>query len=108
MRKTAFCLFMVFCFVAPLFIAGCASTQTQESTGEFVDDSVITAKIKAEIAADKLISLYQISVETYKGAVQLSGFVDSQEQVDEAMEIAEKVPGVKKVTNSLMIKPKKQ
>ncbi|TAL18651.1 BON domain-containing protein [bacterium] len=105
MRKIAFCLFMVFCFVFPLFIAGCASTQTQESTGEFVDDSVITAKIKAEIAGDKLISLYQISVETYKGVVQLSGFVNTQEQVDEAIGIAEKVPGVKKVKNSLLIKP---
>lgn len=105
MRKIAFCLFMVFCFVAPLFIAGCASTQTQESTGEFVDDSVITAKIKAEIASDKLISLYQISVETYKGVVQLSGFVNTQEQVDEAVNVAEKVPGVKKVKNSLLIKP---
>jgi hyperosmotically inducible protein len=82
----------------------CASTPKQESTGEYVDDSVITTKVKSLIAADDFLKSFQISVETYKGIVQLSGFVSSQNLVDKAGEIARSVKGVKFVKNNLIVK----
>ena len=84
--------------------AACASTSKQESTGEYVDDSVITTKVKSLLAADDFLKSFQISVETYKGTVQLSGFVDSQKAVDKAVEIARSVKGVKSVKNNLIVK----
>jgi len=84
--------------------AACASTSTRESTGEYVDDSVITTKVKALIAADDLLKSFQISVETYKGTVQLSGFVNSQKAVDKAGEITKTVKGVTSVKNNLVVK----
>jgi len=84
--------------------AACASTSTRESTGEYVDDSVITTKIKSQLAADNLLKSFQISVETYQGTVQLSGFVNSRQAVDKADEIAKSVKGVKSVKNNLIIK----
>jgi hypothetical protein len=83
---------------------GCASTPTHESTGEYVDDSVITAKIKALIAEDDFLKSFQISVETYQGTVQLSGFVNSQMAVDKAGQIATSVHGVKSIKNNLIVK----
>ena len=85
-------------------IAACASTRTQESTGEYVDDSVITSKVKAELAGDDFFKSFQISVETFKGVVQLSGFVNSQQAVDKAGQIARRVNGVKSVKNNLIVK----
>jgi osmotically-inducible protein OsmY len=85
-------------------IAACASTRTQESTGEYVDDSVITATVKARLASDDFFKSFQISVETFKGVVQLSGFVNSQQVVDKAVEITKSVKGVKSVKNSLIVK----
>ena len=82
----------------------CASTRTHESAGEFVDDSVITTKVKSLIAADDFLKSFQISVETYKGAVQLSGFVNSQKAVDKALEITSSVKWVKSIKNSLIVK----
>jgi len=82
----------------------CASTPKQESTGEYVDDSVITTKIKSLLAADDFLKSFQIGVETYKGIVQLSGFVNSQQAVDKAAEITKSVKGVKSVKNNLIIK----
>ena len=82
----------------------CASTSKQEGTGEYVDDSVITTKVKSLLAADDFLKSFQISVETYKGIVQLSGFVDSQKAVDKAGEIARGVKGVKSVKNNLNVK----
>ena len=86
------------------FVAACASTRTQESTGEYVDDSVITTKVKSLLAGDDFFKSFQISVETYKGIVQLSGFVNSQEAVDKAGQIARSVNGVKSVKNDLIVK----
>jgi osmotically-inducible protein OsmY len=83
---------------------GCASTSTQESTGEYVDDSVITTKVKSLLANDDFIKSFQISVETYKGVVQLSGFVNNQAAVDRARELARSVKGVKSVKNDLILK----
>jgi osmotically-inducible protein OsmY len=85
------------------FVA-CASTSKQESTGEYVDDSVITTKVKTLLAADDFLKSFQIGVETYKGTVQLSGFVNSQKAVDKAIEITRSVQGVKSVKNDLIVK----
>lgn len=85
------------------FVA-CASTSKQESTGEYVDDSVITTKVKSLLAADDFLKSFQIGVETYKGTVQLSGFVNSQKAVDKAIEITRSVKGVKSVKNDLIVK----
>jgi osmotically-inducible protein OsmY len=94
-------------FVLLMLIAAlvaCASTPTRESTGEYVDDSVITAKVKSLLASDDFLKSFEISVETYKGTVQLSGFVDSPKAVDKAGEIASGVKGVKSVKNNLNVK----
>jgi hyperosmotically inducible protein len=94
------------CFVLLMLITlvACASTRTHESTGEYVDDSVITTKVKALLAEDDFLKSFQISVETYKGTVQLSGFVDSRKAVNKAGEIARSVQGVKSVKNNLIVK----
>ena len=85
-------------------VVGCASTPTHQSTGEYVDDSVITTKIKALIAEDDFLKSFQISVETYQGTVQLSGFVNTQMAVDKAGRIALSVQGVKSIKNNLIVK----
>jgi osmotically-inducible protein OsmY len=98
---------VIYCLVLLMLIAtfaACASTRTQESTGEYVDDSVITTKVKSLLAADDFLKSFQISVETYKGVVQLSGFVNSQQAVDKAGQLARSVPGVKSVKNDLIVK----
>jgi osmotically-inducible protein OsmY len=84
--------------------ASCASTRTQESSGEYIDDSVITTKVKSLLANDDFLKSFQISVETYKGTVQLSGFVNSQQAVDKASQIARSVNGVQSVKNNLIVK----
>ncbi|MDH4265079.1 MAG: BON domain-containing protein [Deltaproteobacteria bacterium] len=94
--------FMLLMLIATL--VACASTSKQEGAGEYLDDSVITTKIKSLLAADDFLKSFQISVETYKGTVQLSGFVDSQKAVDKAGEIASGVKGVKSVKNNLNVK----
>lgn len=85
------------------FVA-CASTSKKEGTGEYVDNSVITTKIKSLLAADDFLKSFEISVETYKGTVQLSGFVDSKSAVDRAGQIARGVEGVMSVKNNLKVK----
>ena len=89
-------------FIAALM--ACASTSKRESTGEYVDDSVITTKVKALLAEDDFLKSFQIGIETYKGTVQLSGFVNSQKAVDKAVEIARSVKGVESVKNDLIVK----
>ena len=84
--------------------AACASTSKQESTGEYIDDSVITTKVKSLLAGDDFLKSFQISVETYKGTVQLSGFVGSEKAVDKAGQIARSVKGVTSVKNDLIVK----
>src|SRR3989304_4127129 len=94
------CLMLMMLIVS---FAACASTSKQEGTGEYIDDSVITTKVKSQLGADDFLKSFQISVETYKGIVQLSGFVDSQKAVDRAGEIAKGVSGVKSVKNRLSV-----
>ncbi len=97
----------IHCFMVLMLIgtlAACASTSTQESTGEYVDDSVITTKVKSLHAVDDFLKSFQIGVETYKGVVQLSGFVNTKEASDKAAQIAGSVKGVKSVKNDLVVK----
>jgi hyperosmotically inducible protein len=84
--------------------AAASEKAKQESTGEYIDDSVITNKVKALLAKDDFLKSFQVSVVTFKGNVQLSGFVDSQKAVVKAGEIASSVKGVKSVKNSLVVK----
>jgi len=95
------CLLLL--MIIAIFMA-CASTSKQTSPGEYVDDSVITTKVKTLLAGDDFLKSFRISVETYKGAVQLSGFVGSQKAVDTAGQIAKSVNGVRSVKNSLIVK----
>ena len=98
---------LIHCLLLLMLIVGftaCASTRTQESAGEYIDDSVITTKVKGLLAADDFLKSFQISVETYKGTVQLSGFVGSEKAVDKAGQIARSVKGVTSVKNDLIVK----
>ncbi len=83
---------------------GCASTAKKEGTGEYFDDSVITTKVKAAILQEDTLKSAEINVETFKGVVQLSGFVNSQADIDRAVEVARGVPGVKSVKNDMQLK----
>ena len=93
-------------FVAVLLVSllGCASTSTREGTGEYVDDSVITAKVKAAIFNEPSLKVAEINVETFKGTVQLSGFVSSRADMNKAVEIARGVGGVTSVKNDMRLK----
>jgi osmotically-inducible protein OsmY len=83
---------------------GCASTPKREGTGEYLDDSAITTKVKAAIFNEPSLKVFQINVETFKGDVQLSGFVDSAQSVTKAGEVARGVKGIKSVKNNLIVK----
>ena len=83
---------------------GCGSTSTKEGTGEYVDDSVITTKVKTAILNDPSLKVNEINVETFKGVVQLSGFVRSQADIDKAVQVARGVAGVKSVKNDMRVK----
>jgi osmotically-inducible protein OsmY len=83
---------------------GCASTGKQEGTGEYVDDTVITTKVKAAILNEPTLKSAEINVETFKGVVQLSGFVSSQAAETTAVAVARKVEGVKSVKNDMRLK----
>lgn len=87
-----------------VFIVGCAGNYNLESTGEYVDDAAITAKVKAQIFDDPMLKVLQINVESFKGVVQLSGFVDSTRVSARAVAVAESAKGVKSVKNSLIVK----
>ena len=83
---------------------GCAATQQHESTGQYIDDSVITSKVKAAILDEPSLKVFQISVTTYQGVVKLSGVVHSVQMVKKAGEVAGTVGGVKEVKNELVVK----
>lgn len=85
-------------------LLGCASTDTQKSTGEYIDDTVITTKVKAAIFDDATLKSTEISVKTFKGTVQMSGFVNSQADIDKAADIARGVKGVVDVKNDMRLK----
>ena len=96
---------IVFILVALMALTlGCASTRTHEGTGEYVDDSVITTKVKAMIFDEPTLKSSEINVETFKGVVQLSGFVNSRADIDKAVAVTRKVGGVKSVAQSMRVK----
>jgi osmotically-inducible protein OsmY len=90
--------------VSLLATAGCASTSTKEGTGEFVDDSVITTKVKAAIFNEPTLKTTEINVETFKGTVQLSGFVAQPGDIAKAGSVARGVKGVSSVKNDIRVK----
>jgi len=87
-------------------LLGCASTSKQESTGEYIDDSVITTRVKAAVFEEPTLKSAEINVETYKGVVQLSGFVNSAADINKAVEIARGIKGVVSVKNDMRLKGK--
>jgi len=89
--------------LAAALLAACAGSPTKESTGEMVDDSVITTKIKSAMVADKSVSVLDVSVETFKGRVLLSGYVKSPDERQRAEGIARSVNGVKEVNNKIVV-----
>jgi osmotically-inducible protein OsmY len=92
------------CTVLLTTTIGCASTRTHEGTGEYVDDSVITTKVKAAIFNEPGLKVSEVQVETFKGVVQLSGFVSSRDDIKGAVRVASAVGGVKSVTNDMQLK----
>lgn len=85
-------------------VLGCASTPKQEGTGEYLDDSVITTKVKAAVFNEPSLKSAEINVETFKGEVQLSGFVNSEADIKKAVEVARSVKGVTSVKNDMRVK----
>lgn len=96
------CLIVGLALVA--FVPACSSTRKQESAGEYIDNSALTSKVKTAIFNDPELKTLQISVESFKGVVQLSGFVDSAQMVAKAGKVAASVEGVESVRNSLVVK----
>jgi BON domain len=86
------------------FLLGCAGTSTTEGTGEYIDDTVITTKVKAAIFDEPTLKSAEINVETFKGTVQLSGFVNSQADINKAVTVARGVGGVEAVRNDMRLK----
>ena len=104
-HETPYQIFSAFILALTLLTAvGCASTQKQEGSGEYVDDSVITSKVKAAILEEPALSSAEINVETFKGIVQLSGFVNSRADINKAVAVARGVGGVKSVKNDMRLK----
>ena len=104
MKQLSKFLSAFFLAIALVTVVGCASTQKTEGTGEYVDDSVITTKVKAAILNEPTLKVAEINVETFKGTVQLSGFVSSAAAISKAVEVAQGVHGVKSVKNDMRIK----
>jgi osmotically-inducible protein OsmY len=104
MKQLGKYLSAVFLAFTLMSVVGCASTQKQEGTGEYIDDSVITTKVKAAILGEPSLKSAEINVETFKGAVQLSGFVSSQAAANKAVEVTRGVGGVKSVKNDMRLK----
>lgn len=104
MKQLGKYLSLIFISIALVFVAGCASSSTQEGTGEYIDDTVITTKVKTAIIGESSLKVSEINVETFKGVVQLSGFVSSQADIDLAVQVAKSVGGVKSVKNDMRVK----
>ncbi len=98
-------LMMIVAVVATASMAACSATRTTRSTGETVDDASVTAKVKTALARDSSTSAYRIEVETFRGEVQLNGFVETADMKSSATRVAKSVNGVKTVSNNLQIKP---
>jgi hyperosmotically inducible periplasmic protein len=95
---------LALCLILVLGLLGCAGSRTRASTGEYIDDSAISTKVKTALHADEDVSGFQVNVETFKGVVQLSGFVDTAAQAQKAEQIAHRVEGVQEVRNNITVK----
>ena len=98
-RVSAFILIAAF-----VSVLGCAGTPTRESTGEYVTDSWITTKVKAALVKDPVVKATEVNVETFKGTVQLSGFVSSDAARTQAVQVARGIQGVTGIKNDMLIK----
>jgi osmotically-inducible protein OsmY len=101
-RNTAAVLLAV--LMGSTVMVGCSSTPTQQSAGEAVDDGVVTAKVKAALVADPVTKAHHINVETFKGTVQLSGFVETDEARSRALQLARDVEGVRRVKDAMEVR----
>jgi hyperosmotically inducible protein len=104
MQQLSRYLSAIFLAITLVTVTACASSAKQEGTGEYIDDSVITTKVKAAIFNDPTLKATEISVETFKGTVQLSGFVSSQASAEKAVQLARTIRGVVAVKNDMRIK----
>lgn len=104
MKKIQICLLSLLLLGGLGFTAACSSTATRQSTGEYIDDTAITAKVKSAFIKDDTVKAIDVQVETFRGVVQLSGFVDSSVQKSRAEQIARGVSGVREVTNNIQLK----
>lgn len=104
MKQLKFISTIILAAMLATTMLGCASTAKQESTGEYFDDSVITTKVKAAIFNEPSLKATEINVETFKGVVQLSGFVSSETAIAKAVEVARGVKGVTSVKNNMQVK----
>jgi osmotically-inducible protein OsmY len=94
----------VLCLIVIIGMLGCAGSRTQTSTGEYIDDRAISTKAKTALLADEEVSGFQVEVETFKGVVQLSGFVNTEAQAQKAEQIVRAVDGVQEVKNDIIVK----
>ena len=97
-----FSLFLI--ALAMVSVLGCAGTATQSSTGEYMSDSWITTKVKAALVEDQTVRATEVNVETFKGEVQLSGFVSSRAAMDQAVRVARSIQGVTAVRNDMRLR----
>lgn len=104
MKHAGKLLSALFVAVSLVSVAGCAGTPQREGTGEYIDDTVITTKVKAAIFNEPTLKSAEINVETFKGTVQLSGFVNSRADIDKALAVTRGVGGVKSVKNDMRLK----
>lgn len=89
-------------------LTACAPSGTHRGTGQYIDDAAITTRVKTAFATDPQVKATEVQVETFKGTVQLSGFVDSAESAARAAQIAQRVPGVKEVRNSIAVRDERR
>lgn len=105
MKKILFYLTLLLGSAGVAFHAGCSSSATNRSTGAFIDDSAITAKVKGAFVQDDVVKAIDVKVDTYNGTVQLSGFVETAEQRARAEQIARGIAGVRDVANNIQLTP---
>ena len=97
-------LIAIFLAIVFVTVQGCAGSATQESTGEYVSDTWITTKVKAALVDDPVVKATEVNVETFKGVVQLSGFVSSTAAMNQAVRVARGIKGVTSVRNDMRLK----
>ena len=95
---------LIVCLVTAVALSACAADRASRSTGQVLDDHAIAAKVKTAVIADPEVKGTQVGIEVHKGVVQLSGFVDTQQESDRAVQLSRTIKGVKAVNNSLIIK----